>query len=692
MMVSHAWTLLTLFFVLCAGNEDNYDYVIVGGGSAGSVLANRLSESGKHSVLLLNVAGAPPAAYGGPVLMSDEYIVQRNLSSNNGLAVRIQQPGYSAVEAFSVKETGSSPARWLGGSSLVGLSIYLRDHPEALDAWGKGWGWQEMRKQFHKVERLAETCYGGDKSCGDYGTAGPFELAKEPAYTHPLTMDFLAAAKAAGIQETRDLNTRHGAAAAVLATAQHSDGTKSHAFDAYLRPAMGRSNLQIRHGARADRLILEGDVCKGVAYRDLAGSEDRVVFARKEVILSSGYVYSPRLLFLSGLGPRRDLEKVGLSVIKDLPAVGKHLTSARYSPMSWSTDRPTLSQMMGAPISPAGLVPQPEAYQSTVQEALARFRSRRAAKAHPHSERPDVAVMFTPIYQSLKSAPLQFSLQGEAWPLQTNAYTLLVTLGETQAKGEVTFTSASPDVSPVVTHEALTDEDWELAQEAVEFAMKLGNSSALGGKFIKNGAGGRDAFSALYDGRGSCRMGVDTKDSVVDHQLRVHGVKGLRIVDGSVIPHASPYLALPEVLALAERAAELMLGEGHEHAHHHRHEGKSKHARVEGHSRKPELEEEPGSHLSKHKAARNDEQGPSPYSISALKRSVGAKASLMEMIAYQARDSAESMELLDVGSTDWYQQTFLILFVVAAFAGAAVFAKALRHERPESLAYEALIA
>jgi len=305
------------------------------------------------------------------------------------------------------------------------------------------------------------------------------------------------------------------------------------------------------------------------------------------------------------------------------------------------------------------LAANPNAYQSTVQEALARFRSKQAAKADPHSKRSDVVVTFVPVYQALKSAPLQFSLQGEAWPLQTNAYTLLVTLGETQAKGSVTFTSASPDVSPVVTHEALTDEDWELAQEAVEFAMKLGSSSNLGGKFMNNGAGRRDAFSAIYDGRGSCRMGKDAKDSVVDHELRVHGVKGLRIVDGSVIPQASPYLALPEVLALAERAADLMVGE------------------------------EGSAH-----AASEVKQTTSPYSVGVLKQRVGEHASLMEMVAYQATGLTESMELMEVRGAEPHSAAILLLLPLAFAVVTAVFAMASKSRAAgsEGLSYEPLIA
>jgi len=672
-MVVMASRIIGLLALLRAGLAEEkaaeFDFIVVGGGVAGSIIASRLSESGKHSVLLLNVAGTPPEAYRSPVLLSNEFIVKHNLTANSGLQVKITQPGYSPVKEFSVAETGSSPARWLGGSSLVGLSLYLRDHPEALDAWGEGWGWKDMHKYFHKVESMAETCYGGHKSCGDYGTAGPVHIAKEPAYTAAMTLDFIAAAKAAGLEETRELNTDLGPAVGVPPTMQHDDGTKVHAFDAYLRPAMGRSNLHILHGARADRLIMSGDTCKGVVYRNLATVEDKVVYAKNQVILSSGYVYTPRLLFLSGIGAKEELERVGMPVVHELPAVGKHLTSARYSPMTWSTDRKTLSQMLGQPISQSQFTAEPKAYQSTVQEALARFRSQKAAKASPYSKRSDVVLTFVPAYQALKSAPLQFSFQGEPWPLKTNAYTILVTLGETEAKGEVTFISGAPDVSPVVTHEPLTHADWELAQEAVEFAMKVGNQSVLGGKFMDNGAGRRDAFSALYDGRGSCRMGKDLKDSVVDYELRVHGIKNLRIVDGSVIPQGSPYLALPEVMALAERAADLVLGEEEEVT-----------------EKKTPQEASPVVTPAKVESA---------FSIQMLQKTVGARAALMKMIfAMTVAVQDPQVELIEskdsISGATWPLICFAAVVSFLAFTWA--WKIGLRPRNKANLNYEPLLA
>mmetsp|Transcript_94201 Transcript_94201/g.262174 ORF Transcript_94201/g.262174 Transcript_94201/m.262174 type:complete len:656 (-) Transcript_94201:323-2290(-) len=546
--------------VFAVGAAEEYDFIIVGGGLAGSVLANRLSASGEHSVLLLNVAGAPPKAYSGPVVITDEFIIHHNLTADDGLRARIQQPGYKPVPHFSTSETGSSPARMLGGSSLVAISLYLRDHPEALDSWGEGWSWEELRPYFRRAEGLQGTKTELEES--DYGEEGPYTIQGIASYIHPLTNAFVRACWAVGLPWAKDLNTEKGAGVGLTPTTQRADGTKMHAYDAYLHPALGRRNLKVLTGARADRLILKNDTrVEGVAYRNLADETDHVIFARKEVILSSGYIYTPRLLFLSGLGPKRELEKVGLPMVKDMPAVGKHLTSARYTPLAFTTTEPMLSQMVGSPISPAGTRAEPAAYQSAVLEATARVRS--SSQKRKGLKRPDIVLSFMPLYYSPSSAPLQYSLQGEPWPLSTNAYSILATLGETRAKGEVTFPSASPDRSPVVTHEALThEEDVEKAKEAVALAMEVGRQGNLStGALVENGAGSLDAWTAVYDGRGTCRMGEDLSDAVVDYELKVHGMKGLRIVDGSVIPVASPYLAVPEVLAVAEKGAAMILKE-----------------------------------------------------------------------------------------------------------------------------------
>jgi len=472
-----------------------YDYVIVGGGVAGSVVATRLAAT--RSVLLLNIAGAPPQKYNGPVMTSDELIVKSNLTATPGMRTLIHQPGYEPMPFFSTAETGSSPARYLGGSSLVGLSLFLYDDID----WAPGWDWNVMQNYILK-SNIQPTHY--------------------PAYLHPLTKEFLKA-----VPEAKP-----------TPASQRPDGTKISAHAAYL-VNQNPPHLTIMDNVRADRLIIKNGKCHGVMVRDLVRGGHRHIQARYEVIVSAGYLWTPRLLFLSGIGDAKDLEAANVEVVKNLPSVGKNLTAPRYTPVSFRTQAPTLAQMMGPPISKPGTLAVPEAFQSVVAEATVRLDKKSIAQ-------------FMPLYYSQTSAPLQYSLQGEPWPLETNAYTILITMA-TEAQGEIKF-SGNPDVSPTITHSPLTASDEQRGHDAIQAAYDLGMKLQN-----QNPINRTEHWSAVYDGRGTCRMGFDPKTSVVDTMLRVHGVKDLRIVDGSVLPSNTPFLAMPEVLMLAERAVDLIL-------------------------------------------------------------------------------------------------------------------------------------
>jgi len=488
------FTTLLVFSV--AAGAVGYDYVVVGGGVAGSVVATRLAAT--HSVLLLNIAGPPPTKYNAPVMTSDELIVKNNLSATPGMLTRIHQPGYNPVPQFSTSETGSSPARYLGGSSIVGLSLFLYD----LDKdWAPGWDWNIMQ---------------------NYMLRSDIQPTHSPAYLHPLTKDFLKA-----VPEAKP-----------TPLSQRPDGTKISAYAAYIVNKNPR-RLTILENVRADRLIIEGGVCRGVYVRDLARGGHRSIIAKNEVIVSAGYLFTPRLLFLSGIGDAKDLANANIEVVQDLPLVGKNLTAPRFTPISWHTKTPTLSQMMGSPISKAQHPAVPEAFQSAVAEATVPLRKGSIAQ-------------FMPLYYSPSSAPLQYSLQGEPWPLETNAFTVLVTM-TTEAKGEIKF-DRNPDVSPTITHAPLTASDEQRGDEAIRAAEQLGRRLPSEGR-VKH----TQDWSAVYDGRGTCRMGSDPRTSVVDTMLRVHGVRNLRIVDGSALPSDTPYLAMPEVLMLAERAVDLIV-------------------------------------------------------------------------------------------------------------------------------------
>jgi choline dehydrogenase-like flavoprotein len=386
---------LSAALLLClARAASGYDYVVVGGGVAGSIVATRLAAT--HSVLLLNIAGRPPAQYDSPVMVSDELILKTNLSATPGMSARIHQPGYGPVQFFSTGETGSSPTRWLGGSSLVGLTLFLYD--KGMD-WGPGWDWEIMQNYMLK-SRIQPTHH--------------------PRYLHPLTRQFLEAVPAA--QATP--------------SSQRPDGTKVTAHAAYLASAPPQG-LTVMENVRADRLVIDGGVCRGVVVRDLQRGGSRSIMAGKEVIVSAGYLYTPKLLFLSGVGDARDLANAGLQVVKDMPAVGKNLTAPRFTPLSWRTSTPTFSRMMGPPISKEGPTDH-EAFNSVIAEATVPVGEQAIAQ-------------FMPLYYAPKTAPLPYSLQGEPWPLETNAYTVMVTMA-TAARGSVAI-DADPDVSPTITHD-----------------------------------------------------------------------------------------------------------------------------------------------------------------------------------------------------------------------------------------------
>jgi choline dehydrogenase len=524
-----------------------FDYVIVGAGSAGCVLASRLSESGRNSVCLLEAGPRDrsiwihlPIGY-GRTMFHKVY--------NWGFYTE-PEPGMNGRRIYWPRGRG------LGGSSSINGLIYVRGQPQDYDAWAalgnRGWSWHECLPYFRKLEhntRGADEYHGGDGPiwCSDIGER------------HELMEAIIGAGEALGVPRTDDFNgaRQEGVGYYQLFTRK---GWRCSAAVAYLRPAERRPNLSIRTDAHATQVMFDGTRAAGVRYRN--GGAEREVRAARSVVLAAGALQSPQLLQLSGVGPAALLQAHGIPVVKDLPGVGENLQDHLQHRLMYKVRKPITTNDDLASLWRSLKIGLKWLVQRTGPLAVGINQGGLFTRVLPESKTPDIQFHF---------ATLSAELAG-AKPHPWSGCTFSVCQLRPQSRGTVAIRSRDPFEPPAMQPNYLAaDIDRRVAVAALRFARRLAHAAPLApyiGEEYRPGDAAqsddelldfaRNHGATIFHPSGTCRMGPDPM-AVVDARLRVHGIAGLRVVDCSVMPTLVSGNTHAPVSMIAERAADLIL-------------------------------------------------------------------------------------------------------------------------------------
>nr|WP_321824707.1 choline dehydrogenase [Alteromonas macleodii] len=525
-----------------------FDYIIVGAGSAGCVLANRLSENPKHKVLLLETGGSDksifikmPTALSIP-MNTDKYAWQFNTEKEPYLNNR---------------EMHCPRGKVLGGSSSINGMVYVRGHAKDFDEWeahgAEGWNFQACLPYFQK----AETWYKGNDAYrggnGELGVNNGNEM-KNPLYTA-----FIKAGEQAGYDITSDYNGKQQEGFGPMHMTV-KDGVRSSASREYLDPVKSRKNLTIVTGALVTKVVLEDKVAKGVEY--VVNGKTETAAASNEVILSAGSIGSPHILQLSGIGDKDILEKAGVDVKHHLPGVGQNLQDHLEFYFQYKCKQPiTLNRKLG--LISKGLIGARWLLNRSGLGATNHFESCAFIRSKADVEWPDIQYHFLPaaIRYDGKSA-----FDGDGFQVHVGH-------NKPKSRGSVTLQSANPTVPPKILFNYLQHpDDIEGFRACVRLTREIIAQSAFDdfrdgeiqpGEHIQTDeeidAFVREAVESAYHPSCSCKMGEDEM-AVVDSQTNVHGIEGLRVVDSSIFPTIPNGNLNAPTIMVAEKAADIILG------------------------------------------------------------------------------------------------------------------------------------